>query len=66
MGQSEPAGPIQVTLRATEVWSGGYSATIEIANRSDRTVAGWTLEFDHASKFTSLWDGTYEVRGSRY
>ncbi|MBP0457876.1 cellulose binding domain-containing protein [Streptomyces montanisoli] len=49
----------------TSSWSGGYAGRYVVTNSTDRTLSGWTLEFDlpAGTTLSSLWNGTHTVDG---
>ncbi|GAA3745295.1 glycoside hydrolase family 18 protein [Streptomyces tremellae] len=49
----------------TAAWDGGYTGQYVVRNATDKTVSGWTLEFDlpAGTAISSLWNGTHTVSG---
>ncbi|MCC6466275.1 MAG: cellulose binding domain-containing protein [Planctomycetes bacterium] len=58
--------PVEITMKLTNSWSGGFNADLEIKNKGVAAVNGWTLEFDFVPTISSLWSGSYTNAGARY
>ncbi len=58
--------PVQITMKLTNSWSGGFNADLKIENTGSTTINGWTLAFDFIPAITSMWSGAYTVASGRY
>lgn len=48
-------------------WQLGFTATINIGAKSDRTIEDWILEFDYNREITSVWNAVIESHeGNHY
>ncbi|HMV49899.1 MAG TPA: cellulose binding domain-containing protein [Blastocatellia bacterium] len=59
-----PTGVV-VTIAQNSRWSGGFGATLEIAN-GGAPVNGWTLTFNFDQTIDSLWNGLMTRQGNVY
>ena len=53
--------PPIVRFTISNVWSGGYGATISIENAGGAAIENWQLEFIGGPNVASLWNGTHSV-----
>ena len=67
-GGGEPGTGLAVTYTITNEWSGGFGASVTIANGGTTAVDGWTLGFRYAAgtSISSLWNGTLATSGTQY
>ena len=65
-GDNPQLVPLGASFSYIDQWTGGGQATFRLTNASNRAVRGWRLDFDWAGDITSLWNGDFTRKGSRY
>ena len=56
----------ELQLSRSSGWSGGYTASITIANpESGPSIDGWSIEWSDGPQITDLWNGVLEVQGDK-
>ncbi len=65
--QQEDAQCYAVNYHLDNDWQFGFTATINIGAKSDRTIEDWILEFDYNREITSVWNAVIESHeGNHY
>lgn len=56
------------TFATTSTWGNGFEGGYTVTNRTNKTVASWSLQFDLATgeSVSSLWNGTVTHSGNHY
>lgn len=55
--KDSPSVSSNIDIKRTCEWAGGYTGNINIQNTSDKTIHGWTVEFDYEDEITAIWGG---------
>lgn len=64
----------EVEYSVSDYWAGGFNGSIQIKNQSEKTLYGWSLEFDYAHDIDSIWnaeiashvEGNYQIDSMDY
>jgi len=62
-----PASGIHVVYHLNAQWSGGFSVTITLTNKSSMTIQGWNLQFSFPGdqKITQSWSSRFSQTGQQ-